>query len=506
MRACLSIPLAIVCVALLNSHAFAQSEPSGDIIYRWNDVLYQGLRELNAFDFENRPLTSGDTPPRTSRVMAMMHGAVYDAVNGINATHAPFRMQRQEATPASQEAAAMQAAYVVLDGLFGEDGTELVHDNDIGGTINSMRTNQFLELSDRSDISEESLNNGIAWGQQVGEAMLNWRSADGAHTSTDYDDRVEAYGKYHVDLWTPDAESNPAAPGWGEVMPFAIDSADQFTAPGPPDMNSDEWQQDLAEVINLGDRDRYNPDNYGGTLPEDVEHDMRTAFFWAAKGLEANGDKAATGTVTPPGMWNQIADEVAQQQDISLADAARLYATLSVAGADATIASWKIKYDEDFWRPIHAHNWIPDDPDNPEAGGSYPEDSDWIPLIPTSMHPEYLSGHSTAGGTAAAILAMFFGTDEMTFTITGDDALDGEFRTYTSFLEAAQEAGRSRILGGIHYEFTNQDSLVFGDEIGDYVYANFFQPLAVPEPATFSLLAAGGLLLLRRRRPNRAAV
>lgn len=509
MRFCYTIPTAIVaCIVLFTPSA--RAETSAGFLHQWNDVLYQGLREVNRFDFENRPLTSGDNPPRSSRAMAMLHGAIYDAVNGISPTHSPFRMQRDEMTPASKEAAVMEASYIVLTHLFGDDATEIVdEDRRIQSSISSIRSTQHVDLLDRVDagtMTQAEIDAGIAWGQQVGQAMVDWRSGDGSQTMPDYDDHVDEYGKYRMDMWTPDAQSKAAMPGWGDVAPFLIDSSTQFNAPGPRDMNSAEFQEDLAEVINLGDRDRYNPDNYtGGVLPDEIDEQRRIAFFWAEKGLDADGGKNNRSTVTPPGHWNQIADEVVQSQGLNLEDASRLYAMLSLAGADATITAWRIKYEEDFWRPIHAHNWIPDDPDNPEAGGSYPEESDWIPLIPTSMHPEYTSGHSVASGNAAALLAMFFGTDNIEFTITGDDAIDGEFRTFASFSEAALEAGRSRIYGGIHYQFTNEDSLTLGDEIGTYVGSNFFQPLSVPEPTTLGLLALGSLAVLRRRPTRRLA-
>jgi hypothetical protein len=239
---------------------------------------------------------------------------------------------------------------------------------------------------------------------------------------------------------------------------------------------------------------------------------MRTAFFWAEKGLSADGTKTQTGTITPPGHWNQIAAAASAGRSMTLAESARLYAMLNIAMADAAIAAWDMKYQNDLWRPIHAVRLAATNPNDPNynpglqpVAGDLPW-AEWLPLIPTSNHPEYVSGHSTFSGAAAEVLTALLGSHGITFTVSADDALvdpatgQPERRTFTSFWDAANEAGRSRIFGGIHYQFSSLDGLVTGGEIGDWVLANTMA--AVPEPVGLTA-AATGLGLLGLRRPVR---
>ncbi|MEX0741558.1 MAG: vanadium-dependent haloperoxidase, partial [Phycisphaeraceae bacterium] len=407
------------------------------------------LRELNRYDRENRPQRSGDTAVRSARAAAMMHGAIFDAINGISGRYEPYRMTREEQTPASREAATMEAAFVVLEGLFGEHGDELAGRGIVAQTqnvLNSARQTELVRLMERiraGDLTEEKMRAGMAWGREVGEAMLRWREEDGSHITEEYNDFLVEKGRYRMDELTPDANIYAAEPFWGHrIEPFVLERITQFTVPGPPSLDSDEWKRDLAEVRELGRRERYNPANYpGGELPPEVDYQYRTAFFWASKGLQPDGGKNSLGTITPAGDWCRIIDYLVAERELDLEEASRLYTLFKLAGVDATSACWYAKYEHNLWRPVHAIRWGIEDENHPDA--------DWLPMIPTSQHPEYVSGHSTACGVGAAVLSRFFGTDNVTFTITGDDAIADEKRTFTSFTEAAEEAGRSRIYGGI---------------------------------------------------------
>ena len=187
----------------------------------------------------------------------------------------------------------------------------------------------------------------------------------------------------------------------------------------------------------------------GGTR---TDEQTTIARFWADGG----------GTYTPPGHWNEIAATVAREIGNGLADNARLFAALNLAMADAGIAAWDAKYAAEFWRPITAIQQADRD-GNP---ATIP-DSTWTPLLVTPPFPEYVSGHSTFSGAAAAILAGFFG-NETTFS-SETPGLTGVTRTFTSFTQAAEEAGRSRIYGGIHFEFSNADGQSLGRSIAGVV-------------------------------------
>jgi hypothetical protein len=178
------------------------------------------------------------------------------------------------------------------------------------------------------------------------------------------------------------------------------------------------------------------------------------------------------GSVTPPGHWNRIAQAVARARGTTTAENARLFALLNIALADAGIVCWDCKFKYSFWRPITAIH----EADRAGNPGMRP-DPGWASLLTTPPFPSYTSGHSTFSGAAAAALAHFFGTDEVRFT-SESDGLPGHGRSFASFSAAAAEAGRSRIYGGIHYEFDNREGLALGRAVADRVCRDWLRPRA----------------------------
>ncbi|MEQ1731186.1 MAG: Ig-like domain-containing protein, partial [Vicinamibacterales bacterium] len=172
------------------------------------------------------------------------------------------------------------------------------------------------------------------------------------------------------------------------------------------------------------------------------------------------------GTYTPPGHWNQIAEQIALQQGNSLSANARLFAELNVALADAGITAWNTKYVDSFWRPVTAIQQA-----DLDGNALTVADSTWSSFLITPPFPEYISGHSTFSGAAAEILTSVFGPS-LAFTTTSL-GLPGVQRSFTSFEQATQEAGRSRIYGGIHFEFSNQDGLTAGQQLAQFVLNRF---------------------------------
>jgi hypothetical protein len=169
---------------------------------------------------------------------------------------------------------------------------------------------------------------------------------------------------------------------------------------------------------------------------------------------------------TPPGAWNDIAADVAQAEGLSLSETALLLATLNVAEADALIAVWDAKYFYDTWRPVTA---IPraDEMDNRWVSA----DPDWLPLLITPNHPEYVSAHSAISAAAAEVLTAFFGK-HYEFSATAPNVATREF---DSFWDAANEAGMSRIYGGIHFSFSNEDGKALGEDVAEWVLESFAQ-------------------------------
>jgi hypothetical protein len=184
-----------------------------------------------------------------------------------------------------------------------------------------------------------------------------------------------------------------------------------------------------------------------------------TARFWADFSY----------TATPPGHWNEIAAKVAVARNLSLIESARLFALLNITLADAAIVCWESKYVYDFWRPITAIR-MADDDDNPATVA----DPNWNSLLNAPPFPEYTSGHSTFSQAAAVVLANFFRSDEISFTV-GNDTLPGVARSYPNFSAAADESGMSRIYGGIHFFSANRDGKACGAALANYVTRFFLQ-------------------------------
>jgi hypothetical protein len=251
-------------------------------------------------------------------------------------------------------------------------------------------------------------------------------------------------------------------------------SGSQFRDPnGPPALDSAEYTANFLEVKEIG----------SATSATRNADQSAIARFWAS----------SAGTSTPPGHWMRIAQTVADAQDNTLEENARLFALLTMGMADASVASWDNKYTYNDWRPITAIRAAATD-GNPATEA----DASWNSFLTTPNHPSYTSNHSSVSGAAGAILAEFFGTDNITFTTSSEGVILPD-RTFTSFSQASTEAADSRLYGGIHWRYDNEDGLVGGRAVGHYVYDTQLQ--SIPEPSSIALLAVAaiGLLAVARR-------
>ena len=176
-----------------------------------------------------------------------------------------------------------------------------------------------------------------------------------------------------------------------------------------------------------------------------TEEQRTVAIFWA-------DNAGATGT--PAGHWIAVVGQLARSRRLNLAAAAEAYARVGIAVHDAFVACWHEKYRTNLQRPVtYIRNHI---------------DPAWTPYLATPPFPTYTSGHSTQSGAAAEALTDMFGTGPFTDTLRSDHGLVPPLapRTFASFREAAMEAAVSRLYGGIHYSFDNDDGLTAGRCIG----------------------------------------
>lgn len=394
-----------------------------DVITDWNEITLDAIRHGRT------------APPLAARNLAMVQVAMYDAVNAVTQTHEAYlNITFYVPANASTQAAAAAAAHEVLRSLYPAEIT----------TFDAALQSSLDALSDDADAIEQGVNLGTA----VGDLMLETRAGDGASVSVPYTLSSNP-GDWQP---TPPAFAQaPALPQWPTVKTFCVHDVESLRRPGPPALDSAEYLTAYNEVKSLG-----AVDSTTRTADQSL-----IATFWVD----------GPGTATPPGHWFQIARDVAAQQGNTIEENARLFALIGLAVCDAGICAWDNKYAYNHWRPVTAIR-AGDTDGNDDTQG----DPDWTPFIPTPAFPAYISGHSTFSGAASKILALFYDRDDIAFTTTSDD-VPNVTRSFERFSAAANEAGRSRIYGGIHWEYDNQDGLASGRELALDVFANFLRPL-----------------------------
>jgi hypothetical protein len=418
---------AMVLIAFAVSGLIATRPARADVITDWNE------------NTQNAVKTANTSPAATGRVFAIVHAAVFDAVNGIERRYVPYHVDFEAPDEGvSRRAAAIQAAYVALVNLF--PSQKSAFDAQLAGSLAGIA--EHGSSDDDSDLNDAArIARGIAWGQRVADDILAWRSTDGFSVKLDPYVGGTAPGQWRP---TPPDFRTAVFQQMATMVPFALPSHSSFRPPGPPALASARYAFDFNEVKALGRR-------INSTRSAEQ---TQIAFFWDDNGAA---------------QWNRIAIAVAAQHHNTLSENARLFALLNIALADAAIVAWDGKYQYSFWRPATA---IPlgDSDNNPLTTA----DPGWLPLRTlTPAHPEYPSAHSTSSGAAAAVLAAIFG-DDTTFSATSDP-LPGVVRTWTRFSDAAAEVNDARVYFGIHFRSAVVDGRVAGEAVGNYVMAHVAQ-------------------------------
>lgn len=394
-----------------------------DLVLDWNTVALHAIK------------TEKTAPPMAARNLAILHASIFDAANGVKQPHEQhfrsYQVKTHTKAHASEDAAISAAAHKVMVTLF---------------PAGAAQFDQYLAHALADLPNDRARQAGVAWGELVARTILAARANDGAAANVPY-----TPGSTPGD-WVPTMPGvKPALfPQWPQLACFVMTSGAQFRPPAPPRLETAAYAVDFNLVKRLG------ATNSASRTAEQT----LIANFWAD----------GAGTVTPPGHWNVIAQDVSQQRHLNQDQNARLFALLNLSLADAGIVAWDAKYAFNYWRPITAIQNADADR-NPATE----KDAAWTPLLVTPPFPEYISGHSTFSGAAATVLAKFFGTDRVTFVATSE-ATPGVSRTFRSFSQAAVEAGMSRIYGGIHFMSGNSQGLQAGARLGAYVCGHALQP------------------------------
>jgi hypothetical protein len=389
----------------------APARRSADVVREWNTSALDAVRTTRASDAQ------------AARLYAMLNVAMYDAVNGIlwqrgrqrdHALVPPNGAPRQ----GDLVAAAAAAAHGVLVAAVPAEQAQL--DAQLASDLSALGNNG-------------SVSAGRAWGEAVAQQVTAAREGDGA---------------------TPE-ETGPAGAGPGQfratwtgaqfrhLLPFAIVDPNVYVSAGPPSLTSVDYAAAFAEVKLLGNAATSDPQK------------LATFQFW---NLPAGSDQ-------PPGAWVQVALTVAASRSLAMEESTRLLALVSMATADTVAPTYTTKFVFNAWRPTTAIREADTD-DNPDTTA----DPSWAPRGGgIGGNPEHWSGHSVFSAAAAAVLAGYFCNDAISFSLATDSSPGSVARTYPSFSAAATEAGKSRVFGGVHFEFSNQAGLAAGRAIAQEV-------------------------------------
>jgi hypothetical protein len=390
--------------------AWSSSAPA-DVITDWNE------RAVAA------GYTARATPNVSSRFIAMMHIAMFEALNSIDPRYTPYRTRFSADPNASRDAAAAVAAHYILSRAYPDQAKDF--DKELEATLANVPDN-------------EAKTAGARLGEQAARAIMQERSSDGADAPNSYRPFTTA-GRYVPTEMV-------SASTWPAVRPFGMKSGSQFRPKPPYALTSPQWAKDYNEVKRMGAK--------SGSARTAEQSDI--ARFWA---------------LTGPATYNPVARQLSATKNLDMLENARLFALFSIATADAAIAIFDAKYKYNFWRPVTAIR-------NGDMDGNNATERDpsWEPFIPTPMHPEYPCAHCTFQSTAASALEAYFGNDAASFKLTSPSA-PGVTRTFTKLSDYVAEVVNARVYDGVHYRASGEAGAAMGRKLGAYTIQNFLKPI-----------------------------
>jgi hypothetical protein len=443
-----------------------------DSLHRWN------LIAINASGVDHTPVAPGENrvfgeqlgPGRASRAMAIVHIAMFDALDAVVGGYTSYTGTQARHGPMSVDAAISQAARDTLAAMFPSQTA----------TFDAYLAEDLAAVPNALQRA-----NGIDLGHRTAAAILAMRLDDGSQIPEPRIG-VDYFPSDQPGHWRQDPISLiPLALGahWGECIPFVVTSPSQFRAPPPPDMTSAEYTDAYNEVKNLGGDD---------INTQRTEEQTFIGIFWAYDGTPS--------LCAPPRLYNQITVQIADERRLSAIQFARLLALVNVAMADAGMTIWESKYYYDFWRPILGIRESDPGTGPTGLGDGNPDtvgDTNFSPLgAPASNltgpnftppFPAYPSGHAGFGGALFQVMRRFYGTDNIAFTFVSDE-FNGQTRdnnenirpfrprSFSNLSQAEEENGQSRIYLGIHWSFDKTEGIAQGRRVGDYVFDHAFRP------------------------------
>ncbi len=408
--------IGLVLAAVAGDAAIAKPQHgrrSGEVVRAWSEIA-----RSQAFG----------NPVMLSRVLAIMHAAQHDAVNGAEPRYETYASRLSD-RKADAEAAAAAAAHRVLVSFFPANQASL----------DAALVDSLTSISDGpAEIA------GVALGQAVGQLLLDVRANDGF----DVPDPFAPTPGPGVWEPTPPAFAPMLEAQFQNVSPFTLRDRSQFLPPPPPDLASARYARDFNEVKRLGQ----------DISPLRTADETQLAHFWAEG--------------SPVG-WSRVGSIVSSRRDYDLHRTARLLALLNMGMADGFVTGWYEKRHFAFWRPVTAIQKAETD-GNPDTS----PDPNWLPLRPTPALPDYPSTHSLLGGAAAEILRRFTGQDRFRFCMTSTTSVPANAeRCWNSFTEAELENANSRVVAGFHFRFACVRGVEVGRKVGRFAIRHSLGPL-----------------------------
>ena len=413
--------LALLCAtSLVHANASSNTDSavgSVDEVIQWNKTLLAIVRTPGA-----QPATVHPT-----RGFAIMHAAIYDAVNAIDATHEPYLIHIEHVSPrASQEAAVAAAAHETLITLYPKFQT----------TLDQQFEQSLAQIPDGADKTT-----GMDVGRVVALATLALRSDDGSAATPIPFVFGNAPGNYQST--PPNFPKQPVFTHWSRVTPFALERAKQFRPGPPPALTSAEYTAVFNEVKSLG----------------------------IANSIAATADQKLIGRFWNGAIqnyWNEITQTAVHAHHLTTAQSARVFGLLNLTFADEVIAFYDAKYTYNLWRPVTAIRAAAADGNDQTAA-----DPNWLPQAGnTAADPSYPGAHATISAGGAFVLSALLGNKPFQLSVTSE-VLPGVVRSFDSFAAVEKEASLSRVYAGQHFRSDENAGERLGSAVADFVVANF---------------------------------